>query len=192
MISVGRSAWCTTALETLPSSIARRPVSPRDPITIVAANSRSAISRIVFQTAPAASTAIGSARRLAPSRCARPRRRRGHRLGGRSIQLDEVDRAGALGEAEAARRNGRLPDGHHERAPTHEQLARAVDGMPWRPGIRRSRGAAVRQRSTFARADPPHRSSAAGRSAARRVRAAVAPASWRAPRYGTRSGCGRA
>jgi hypothetical protein len=35
--SVGRSVWWTTAFETLPSSIERRPVSPREPITIAAA-----------------------------------------------------------------------------------------------------------------------------------------------------------
>src|SRR3954464_1829718 len=52
MISVGRSAWCTIALATLPRSIGRRPVSPRDPMTMVAASWRSAISTIVFHTGP--------------------------------------------------------------------------------------------------------------------------------------------
>src|SRR4051794_1751797 len=61
MISVGRSAWCTIALETLPRNIGRRPVSPRDPMTMVAASWRSAISTIVFHTDPVASTATGFA-----------------------------------------------------------------------------------------------------------------------------------
>ena len=77
------AAWvgrrdATTALETLPSSIERRPVSPREPMTIVAASWRSASSRIVFQTGPVALTASGSAFRPAswakrtPSSATRP------------------------------------------------------------------------------------------------------------------------
>ena len=37
MTKVGRSAWFTTAPETLPSSIERTPVSPREPMTNIAA-----------------------------------------------------------------------------------------------------------------------------------------------------------
>jgi len=61
MTSVGRSAWCSTAFDTLPSSIERKPVSPREPITIAAASWRSAVSTIVFQTGGVASIARDSA-----------------------------------------------------------------------------------------------------------------------------------
>src|SRR5687767_4833638 len=59
--SVGRSAWWTTAPETLPSSSDRTPVSPRERITIAVASWAPATSRIVFQTGPVALIATGSA-----------------------------------------------------------------------------------------------------------------------------------
>ena len=61
----GSAGMVHDSVETLPSSIDRRPVSPRDPVTIAVASRRSAVSTIAFQTAPGASTVIDSARRPA-------------------------------------------------------------------------------------------------------------------------------
>ena len=193
MTSVGRSAWCTTALETLPSSIERRPVSPREPMTIVAASWRSAISTIVFHTGPLASTATARPPGRRRARCEHLRRRRAAVLGGRAVELDEVDHRGGLaGEAQAAQAGGRLPHRHDERVPADEAAAPRAGWRAWRPRIRRSRGAVGRRRSTCAPGGPPRTSSAARRSAPRCGRSACAPASWRALRCAARSGCGRA
>jgi glyceraldehyde 3-phosphate dehydrogenase len=68
MTSVGRSACCATALETLPSSSECSPVSPREPMTIVATLCSLASLRMIFHTAPVASVGSGSA--LRPARFA--------------------------------------------------------------------------------------------------------------------------
>jgi hypothetical protein len=82
-------------LETLPNSIERTPVSPREPITIAATSQRSAVSTMVFQTGPAALMATGSASRPASFAMRTPSSAAAAGLGGRAIDLDEIGHAGA-------------------------------------------------------------------------------------------------
>src|SRR3954468_7605448 len=130
MISVGRSAWCTIALETLPRRIGRRPVSPRDPMAMMAASWRSAISTIVLHTGPLASTASGLAlRRLLREANAVAGDALAEVRGG-AIDFDEAEPAvGRAGGCEAAQCGRRFPDGHDQRIATAQNAARVLDHL---------------------------------------------------------------
>jgi hypothetical protein len=51
--------WCSTPVETLPSSVAASVLRPRDPMTITAASSSSAQATIAANTAPALRMTFG-------------------------------------------------------------------------------------------------------------------------------------
>ena len=135
---------------TFPISIERRPVSPREPITMVDASWRSAISRIVFQTGPVALTASGfglhagsssDADALVDDAAAK--------LGGQPIELHVAEHVLGLGADQAKLPRPAVGPPHASGLPhlvSSEQARRHARSRAWQARIRRSREAMGCQR----------------------------------------------